>query len=73
MECALNYYTSSTVGPRLSGHQLSGYLYYPATILQYVLSIFNLSLAQDKNNEVKYQFYFIVYPFYINDKLLQIE
>ena len=26
----------STVGPRLSGHQLSGYLYYPATILQYI-------------------------------------
>ena len=23
-----------TVGPRLSGHQLSGYLYYPAMILQ---------------------------------------
>ena len=50
-----------------------GYLYYPATILQYILSIFNLSLAQDKNKEVKYLFYFIVYPFYINDKLLQIE
>ena len=30
-----------TVGPRLSGHQLSGYLYYPAMILQYILSIFN--------------------------------
>ena len=30
-------------------------------------------LAQDKNKEVKYLFYFIVYPFYINDKLLQIE
>ena len=33
--------TKSTVGPRLSGHQLSGYLYYPAMILQYILSIFN--------------------------------
>ena len=31
----------NTVGPRLSGHQLSGYLYYPAMILQYILSIFN--------------------------------
>ena len=30
-----------TVGPRLSGHQLSGYLYYPATILKCILSIFN--------------------------------
>ena len=61
---------ASTVGPRLSGHQLSGYLYYPAMILQYILSIFNLRLAQDKNKEVKYLFYFIVYPFYTNDKLL---
>ena len=26
-----------TVGPRLSGHQLSGYLYYPAMILQYIV------------------------------------
>ena len=30
-----------TVGPRLSGHQLSGYLYYPAMILHCILSIFN--------------------------------
>ena len=29
----------STVGPRLSGHQLSGYLYYPAVILQCILCI----------------------------------
>ena len=49
------------------------YLYYPATILQYILSIFNLSLAQDKNKEVKYLLYFIVYQFYTNYKLLQIE
>ena len=33
--------TTCTVGPRLSGHQLSGYLYYPAMILQYTLSYFN--------------------------------
>ena len=33
--------TTCTVGPRLSGHLLSGYLYYPAMILQYILSIFN--------------------------------
>ena len=46
---------------------------YTAMILQYILSIFNLSLAQDKNKEVKYLFYFIVYPFYTNDKLLQVE
>ena len=26
-----------TVGPRLSGHQLSGYLHYPAVILQYIV------------------------------------
>ena len=26
-----------TVGPRLSGHQLSGFLYYPAMILQYIV------------------------------------
>ena len=30
-----------TVGPRLSGHQLSGYLCYPAAILQCILFIFN--------------------------------
>ena len=34
-------YAVSTVGPQLSGHQLSGYLYYPATILQCKLSIFH--------------------------------
>ena len=61
------YFILNTVGPRLSGHQLSGYLYYSAMILQY---IFNLRLAQDKNKEVKYLFYSIVYPFYTNDKLL---
>ena len=33
-----NHYT---VGPQLSGHQLSGYLCYPATILQCILFIFN--------------------------------
>ena len=44
-------------------------------ILQYILSIFNYfqSLAHDKNKVVKYLFYFIVYPFYMNDNLLQIE
>ena len=31
------YLLSTTVGPRLSGHQLSGYLYYPAMILQYIV------------------------------------
>ena len=31
----------NTVGPRLSGYQLSRYLCYPATILQYILCIFN--------------------------------
>ena len=30
-----------TVGPRLSGHQLSGYLYYPAAILQCIMSSFH--------------------------------
>ena len=30
-----------TVGPWLSGHQLSGYLYYLATILKWILSIFH--------------------------------
>ena len=48
----------------LSGHDLVVYC---------LLSIFNYSLAQDKNKVVKYLFYFIVYPFYMNDNLLQIE
>ena len=64
---------ASTVGPRLSGHQLSGYLYYPAMILQYILSIFNYKVLLKKEKVVKYLFYFIVYPFYMNDNLLQIE
>ena len=29
--------STNTVRPRLSGHQLSGYLYYPAMILQYIV------------------------------------
>ena len=33
----LGRHFGSTVGPRLSGHQLSGYLYYPAMILQYIV------------------------------------
>ena len=63
-----------TVGPRLSGHQLSGYLYYPAMILQYIIIVyFQLKFLLKKEKVVKYLFYFIVYPFYMNDNLLQIE
>ena len=36
-----HYIIKTTVGPRLSGHQLSGYLCYQARILQCVLSIFH--------------------------------
>ena len=61
-----------TVGPRLSGHQLSGYLYYPAMFLQYIV-YFQLKVLLKKEKVVKYLFYFIVYPFYMNDNLLQIE
>ena len=51
----------STVGPRLSGHQLSGYLHYPAMMLQYIVyCLYCLSLAQYKNKGVKYLFYFMV-------------
>ena len=37
-----------TVGPRLSGHQLSGYLYYPAMILQYDIVYFQLKSCSRK-------------------------
>ena len=60
-----------TVGPRLSGYQLSEYLYYPAMILQYCL--FSTKVLLKKEKVVKYLFYFIAYPFYMNDNLLQIE
>ena len=33
-------FEQGTVGPRWSGHQLSGYLHYPARILQLVYSLF---------------------------------
>ena len=54
------------------GHQLSGYLYYPAMILQYNIVYFQLMSCSRQNKVVKYLFYFIVYPFYTNDNLLQI-
>ena len=64
-------------------HQLSGYLYYPATILQYMSIVYIVyisnywlySLAQDKNKVVKYCICFIVLsnPLYMSDNLLQIE
>ena len=44
-----------TVGPQLSGHQLSGYLYCLATILQWDCLFyinFHLNLAQNKNQNV---------------------
>ena len=62
-----------TVGPRLSGYQLYGYLYYPAMILQYNIVYFQLMSCSRQKQSNKYLFYFIVYPFYTNDNLLQIE
>ena len=57
-------------------YQLSRYLYYPAVIMQCKLSIFpsflTEDLGQNKNKVVKFLFYFILYPFYINNNLLQI-
>ena len=64
----------STVGPRLSGHQLAGYLYYPAAILRYILSIFTSNLAQNKNKLLKFLgVLHCLDPFYINDNLLQTQ
>ena len=71
--------TACTVGPLLSGHQLSKYLCYPAMILQYIvycrpiLSIVNYSLAQDKNKVVNICFILLSNQFYMSDNLLQIE
>ena len=57
------YLYPNTVGPRLFGHQLSGYLYYPAAILQCILSILHsfphTNFAQNKNKVDKYLFYII--------------
>ena len=69
--------TANTVGPWLSSHQLSGYLYYPAMILQYTVyclyCLFSTSLAQDKNKVVNICFILLSNPFYKSDNLLQKE
>ena len=51
----------------LSGHDLAVYC------LLSILSIFNYSLAQDKNKVVNICFILLSNPFYMSDNLLQIE
>ena len=52
--------------------QLSGYLYYLATILTYIMSIFNsLPLKILHRTVIQFMFYFILYQFYIGDNLLE--
>ena len=67
----------NTVGPKLSDHRLSGYLYYLAMILQCILSIFHSFpskfLIKTKTKVDEFLFYFILYQFYMNNNLLQIQ
>ena len=51
----------------LSGHDLAVYC------LLSILSIFNYSLAQDKNKVVNICFILLSNPFYTSDNLLQME
>ena len=67
-----------TVGPRLSGHQLSGYLYYPAMILQYIVfclyCLFSTTvLLKTKTKQPNICFILLSNPFYMSDNLLQME
>ena len=66
----INYSWTSVIRPSvirislLSGHDLAVYC---------LLSIFNYSLAQDKNKVVNICFILWSNPFYMSDNLLQIE
>ena len=60
----------NTVGPRLSGHQLSRDLYYPTAILQCMLSIFH---SFPHKILLKTKLKWMNFCFISNDNLLQIQ
>ena len=62
----------NTVGPWLSGHQLSGYLYYPAAVLQCIVYFPLKSYSKQKQTSYICVLYHL-YPLYINNNLLQIQ
>ena len=78
-KCAVLFvcmHENCTVGPWLSGHQLSRYssIIRPQSCSVYCLFFIHFHIKSClKNTEDEFLLYFMLFPFHMNDDLLQIE